>query len=56
MAGRRVEAEEAAGGEGGEDGHAGGGEEAAEHAGGGLLAEAGVDVAELAPLQGLHAD
>jgi len=48
-------AEEVPRGEGGEDGHARGGQQAADHAGGGLLAEAGVDVAELAPLQGLHA-
>jgi hypothetical protein len=49
-------AEEFARGEGREDGHTPGGEHAADHPRGGLLAEAGVDVAELAPLQGLHAD
>jgi hypothetical protein len=49
-------AEEVPSRERGEDGHADGGQQAADHAGGGLLAEAGVDVAELAPLQGVDTE
>jgi hypothetical protein len=52
---RRVEAEEVAGGERGEDGGDGGGEPAADEAPGDLLAEAGEDVADLVPLQRLRA-
>jgi hypothetical protein len=51
----RAEAEVLARGQDREDGHSSGGEQAAKHAGGDLLAKARVDVAELAPLQRIHA-
>ena len=52
---RRVEAEEVARGDGGEDGGAGGGEHPQREAAADLLAEAGVDVAELGPLHRVRA-